>query len=198
MKGKNKCKILKEIRQKIADENDIPYVTRECTYQGDCKGTCPKCEAELRYLEQELEKRRSLGKTVAVAAVAAGLSLSLSACKPGSTGGNVGANGAGQGLNPDSTVENVLDGEIAAFTDLTDPTETGLELDGVPVSPTDEPLLGELAQVTEPLEGELALPTETETEGPELLGDVVMLPDEIVNATQTDGTAETPVLPANP
>lgn len=193
MKGKNKCKILKEIRQKIADENDIPYVTRECTYQGDCKGTCPKCEAELRYLEQELEKRRSLGKTVAVAAVAAGLSLSLSACKPGSTGGNVGANGAGQGLNPDSTVENVLAGEIAEFTD---PTETGLELDGVPVSPTDEPLLGELAQVTEPLEGEPALPTETEE--PELLGDVVMLPDEIVNATQTDGTAETPVLPANP
>lgn len=193
MKGKNKCKILKEIRQKIADENDIPYVTRECTYQGDCKGTCPKCEAELRYLEQELEKRRSLGKTVAVAAVAAGLSLSLSACKPGGTGGNVGANGAGQGLNPDSTVENVLAGEIA---EVTDPTETGLELDGVPVSPTDEPLLGELAQVTEPLEGEPALPTETEE--PELLGDVVMLPDEIVNATQTDGTAETPVLPTNP
>ena len=29
MKGTNKCKILKEIRQKIADENDIPLVTRE-------------------------------------------------------------------------------------------------------------------------------------------------------------------------
>ena len=29
MLGKAKCKILKEIRQKIADENDIPYVTRE-------------------------------------------------------------------------------------------------------------------------------------------------------------------------
>ena len=193
MKGKNKCKILKEIRQKIADENDIPYVTRECTYQGECRGTCPKCEAELRYLEQELEKRRSLGKTVAVAAVAAGLSLSLSACRPGSTGGNAGANGVGQSLNPDSTVENVLDGEIAEFTD---PTETELELDGVPVAPTDEPLMGKPEQWTEPLEGEPALPAETE--GPELLGDVVMLPDEIVNATQTDGTAETPVLPANP
>lgn len=83
MKGKNKCKILKEIRQRIADENDIPFVTRECSYQGACSGTCPKCEAELRYLEQELEKRRSLGKTVAVAAVAAGLSLSLAGCVPG-------------------------------------------------------------------------------------------------------------------
>lgn len=80
MRGKNKCKILKQIRQKIADENDIPYVTRECNYQGECRGTCPKCEAELRYLEQQLALRKSLGKKVAVAAVAAGLSLSMSGC----------------------------------------------------------------------------------------------------------------------
>lgn len=80
MRGKNKCKILKQIRQRIADENDIPYVTRECSYQEECRGTCPRCEAELRYLERELEKRRALGKAVAVAAVAAGLSLSLTAC----------------------------------------------------------------------------------------------------------------------
>ena len=39
MLGKEKCRILKEIRQKIADENDIPYVTHECKYQGECKGT---------------------------------------------------------------------------------------------------------------------------------------------------------------
>ena len=48
MSGKNKCKILKEIRQKIADENDIPFVTAECQFQGECSGTCPKCEAELQ------------------------------------------------------------------------------------------------------------------------------------------------------
>ena len=82
MTGKSKCKILKQIRQKIADENDIPYVTSECSYKGECKGTCPKCEAELRYLEQELDRKRQLGKAVAVAAVAAGLSLSLVACTP--------------------------------------------------------------------------------------------------------------------
>ena len=85
MRGKNKCKILKEIRQKIADENDIPYVTRECSYQGECSGTCPKCEAELRYLERELEKRKALGKAVAVASLAASLSFA-SGCVPGSTG----------------------------------------------------------------------------------------------------------------
>ena len=48
MLGKKKCRILKEIRQKIADENDIPYVTHECKFQGECEGTCPRCESELK------------------------------------------------------------------------------------------------------------------------------------------------------
>ena len=71
-KGKQTCKILKEIRKQIAEENDIQLVIEECTYKGDCLGTCPKCEAEVRYLERELEKRQRLGK----AAVLAGVSLS--------------------------------------------------------------------------------------------------------------------------
>ena len=70
-KGKQTCKILKEIRKQIATENDIELVVSECTYQGDCLGTCPKCEAEVRYLERELEKRQRMGK----AAVFAGMSL---------------------------------------------------------------------------------------------------------------------------
>ena len=70
-KGKQTCKILKEIRKQIAAENDIKLVVEECTYQGDCLGTCPRCEAEVRYLERELEKRQRLGK----AAVFAGMSL---------------------------------------------------------------------------------------------------------------------------
>ena len=80
MRGKNKCKILKQIRQKIADENDIPLVTRECSYQGECSGTCPKCEQELRYLEQQLARRQALGKKVTVTALAAGMIASLTAC----------------------------------------------------------------------------------------------------------------------
>lgn len=74
-KGKQTCKILKEIRKQIAAENDIELITSECTYQGDCLGTCPKCEAEVRYLERELEKRQRLGK----AAIVAGLSVGLMA-----------------------------------------------------------------------------------------------------------------------
>ena len=85
MLGKQKCKILKEIRQKIADENDIPYVTRECTHQGNCSGTCPRCESELRYLENQLQIRSSLGKKIKVAALCAGMALTAAGCSAVST-----------------------------------------------------------------------------------------------------------------
>ncbi|MBR3293226.1 MAG: hypothetical protein IKI69_02230 [Oscillospiraceae bacterium] len=80
MLGKEKCRMLKEIRRRIAEENDIPYVTRECTHRGDCRGTCPRCEAELRELERKLEGRKSIGKRVSVAALCAGLVVTNSAC----------------------------------------------------------------------------------------------------------------------
>ena len=79
-RGKQTCKILKEIRQQIADRNDIEYITSECHFQGECKGTCPKCEAELQYLEKELSKRRQLGKAVAVAGISLGIAGSFAAC----------------------------------------------------------------------------------------------------------------------
>lgn len=80
MKGKAKCKALKEIRHQIAIQNDIPYVVSQCTYQGDCKGTCPKCEAELKYLERELAIRQGLGKVIAITGISMTLCSSLSAC----------------------------------------------------------------------------------------------------------------------
>ena len=63
-RGKQTCKILKEIRRQIAEANDIEFITSECQYQGDCLGTCPKCEAEVRYLEQQLERKRRVGKAI--------------------------------------------------------------------------------------------------------------------------------------
>lgn len=80
MNGKSKCKVLKDIRKKIAEANDITYITSECKYQGDCSGTCPKCEAEVRYLEEELTKRKNLGKIVAVAGIAATLVVASAGC----------------------------------------------------------------------------------------------------------------------
>lgn len=80
MNGKSRCKILKEIRRQIAEQNDIEFVTSECKYQGDCAGTCPKCESEVRYLEKELEKRKMLGKTVLVCGLALAVTSSASGC----------------------------------------------------------------------------------------------------------------------
>ncbi len=80
MRGKDKCKLLKQIRKQIADENDIPYVVEECKHKGECKGTCPKCEADLRMLERELSLRYRLGKTVAIAGIAAGMLTMTTGC----------------------------------------------------------------------------------------------------------------------
>lgn len=76
---KQTCKILKEIRQQIAEANDIEFITSECLYKGDCLGTCPKCEAEVRYLEQELRARSLAGKAVVLTGISAGMIL-MSGC----------------------------------------------------------------------------------------------------------------------
>ena len=70
-RGKQTCKILKEIRRQIAEANGIEFATSECRYRGDCLGTCPKCEAEVRYLEQQLRARSIAGKAVALAGISA-------------------------------------------------------------------------------------------------------------------------------
>ena len=87
-RGKQTCKILKEIRKQIAAENDIELVISECTYQGDCLGTCPKCEAEVRYLERELEKRQRLGKAVMISGMALTSMLGMSSCGNNGTSSN--------------------------------------------------------------------------------------------------------------
>ena len=63
-KGKRICQALKELRKRIADANNIPFEMEECTHQGDCPGTCPKCESELRYLMDSIDKREQAGKPV--------------------------------------------------------------------------------------------------------------------------------------
>ena len=71
--GKEVCLILKGIRQKIADANGISYQPKECQHKGDCSGTCPACEAEIRYLEQELKARKGNGFGMKVAGIAASI-----------------------------------------------------------------------------------------------------------------------------
>lgn len=65
--GKNKCDYLKKIRENIAKHYGIPFQTKECGFEGECKGTCPKCEQEVRYLEMELLKKGVLKKSLTLA-----------------------------------------------------------------------------------------------------------------------------------
>ena len=75
-RGKKICGYLKGIRRKIAEENDIKLDIPECTYEGECRGTCPRCEWEVQYLEKTLFERMKLGKIATIS----GLALGLSAC----------------------------------------------------------------------------------------------------------------------
>ncbi len=77
--GKYRCGVLKGIRKAVAEANGIDYVPRECTFEGECHGTCPACEAEVRYIERELRLRRMMGKAVTAAGIALG-AAALLAC----------------------------------------------------------------------------------------------------------------------
>ena len=78
MNGKQICGALREIRRHIASANDIDYAPAECEYKGECSGTCPHCESEMRYIERQLRMRQAMGKAVVVA----GLTLSTATLTP--------------------------------------------------------------------------------------------------------------------
>lgn len=77
MNGKEICKILRQIRQQVADDNGIPYSTEECKHKGDCLGTCPKCDSEVNYLSEEIRRR---GLNISKIIAATGLTLALTSC----------------------------------------------------------------------------------------------------------------------
>ena len=169
MKGKNKCKILKQIRQRIADENDIPLVTQECSYQGECSGTCPKCEQELRYLEQQLARRQTLGKRVTVTALAAGLLASLTGCPAPQTPEVSSESMASVTENIRQTDEDIY--QVVGIVPMTEPAS---EPDGEIPSSTDALLPTETEEPIE-LEGDVAyVPEETD----ELAGEIAEAPEE--------------------
>jgi len=115
-KGKQTCKILKEIRKQIAEENDIELIVSECTYQGDCLGTCPKCEAEVRYLERELEKRQRMGKAAVFAGMSIGTMLAASACGSTADAGKQNSNcpNGTEVTQADTVPERPLAGDVVA------------------------------------------------------------------------------------
>ena len=132
MRGKEVCRTLKEIRAEIARQNDIPWETKECGFEGECRGTCPRCEAEVRQLEEALAKRRRLRKAVALAGVAAGMVTALSGCSAVETL----VDSARPAATPAPGEEIVL-GQVAP---ADDPMDAAL-----PTPEADEALLGQAA-----------------------------------------------------
>lgn len=58
--------MLWSIRRQIAEANGIVYMEAECGHEGDCLGTCPKCDAQIRYLDAELNRKIASGEKVTV------------------------------------------------------------------------------------------------------------------------------------
>ena len=44
MKGKQVCSYLKSVRREVAAANGIDLEIPDCTFEGECPGTCPRCE----------------------------------------------------------------------------------------------------------------------------------------------------------
>jgi len=163
-KGKQTCKILKEIRKQIAAENDIELVISECTYQGDCLGTCPKCEAEVRYLERELEKRQRMGKAAVFAGMSLGAALTAASCGP------LVQPLAGMPANPNNTV-------ITDTTQCNHSPERPLAGDVVMTLP--DTLVADTLPEPQLLEGEPPIPIEQVTPSMDSVSDSVYVTPEV-------------------
>lgn len=115
-KGKRTCNVLKAVRLQIAKANEIKYEPHECHHEGPCAGTCPACEAEVKYLEQQLVMRRMLGKAVVLTGIAASMT-SLTAC---------GQNKLPNGCENDTTITE-LAGDVADVDGLMEIPEPEVE-----------------------------------------------------------------------
>ena len=72
-KSKITCETLKAIRKQVADANGIVYTPAKCDFEGVCAGTCPACEKEREYIENQLSLKRKAGEIVKIAGLVAGL-----------------------------------------------------------------------------------------------------------------------------
>ena len=134
-KGKSTCKLLKSIRQQIADANGISYQPIECHHKGDCAGTCPACEEEIRYLERELKARKGNGFGMKVAGIAAGICATV-----------MPMTAAAQSVKPDSTanrpVNTAKKGDVKVV-HLSDSCASPVVVRGMVVGSDDkEPVIG--------------------------------------------------------
>ena len=87
-RGKKTCEVLKSVRKQIAEANGIPYTPAECSFEGECAGTCPNCERERQYIEAQLCKKQKAGNALKIIGVAAG-ATAMVACQEAKAQENV-------------------------------------------------------------------------------------------------------------
>lgn len=61
MRGKEKCAILKAIRIRLAEVNNIEYTPHPCNNTRDCIGTCNQCDNESLWLLHTLKMKEKEG-----------------------------------------------------------------------------------------------------------------------------------------
>ncbi len=80
---KERCKELKQVRAKMAENLGIDLKQRECTYEGYCSGTCLKCRNEELALNAAILKKQMEGVNLKARVAAAGLSTVAAVCLSG-------------------------------------------------------------------------------------------------------------------
>ena len=68
--GRDKCDQLRDIRKKIAEANGIDFEPAECHHTGPCRGTCPVCDSEIRYIDEQLQKKKERGEEIVLTGIA--------------------------------------------------------------------------------------------------------------------------------
>lgn len=160
--NKAKCKELKQMRKEMAEQLGVLLHQRECTYEGFCTGTCPKCKQEEKILNEAIKQQKKQGKNLvtstryAAAGIVLAATVTLSGCGKEQT----------EILTGDMTYP-----EDYPLEGATTPLEDELDGDVEIVEPLDgdvemvEPLEGDI-ELIDPLEGDVAYPEdETILEG---------------------------------
>lgn len=136
---KERCRELKGIRAQIAQDLGIELHQTECTYEGYCSGTCPKCRSEELRLNAAMLKKQlqeaDLKRRVAAAGLTTVVALGLTGCDIGDVYVTEGT--------PSMPQEEILEGDVIEIMDSSESTEG-----------TEAILMGEMPLMTDEITGE--------------------------------------------
>lgn len=178
---KEKCKELKQVRARMAEDLGIDLHQTECTYEGYCSGTCPKCKSEELRLNVAILKKQMEEADMKRRVAAAGLTTVAALCL---TGCNVIDRYTMDGGIQPPVTEEVLEGDVVNVVDY----EGGLEVEtsgesteGTECELTEEVLEGDVAIVVDYEGGmEVAPPSDSMAETDwELAGEVPVMPESV-------------------